>query len=323
MSSSNMIRNSFQVPNFLVDDLLPHLSGPQIKVLLYLCRKTFGWNRKEDIISFGKFRDEAGVSRSSAVDALRAFVAAGLVTKTTHGTLEASSWSLNLNADPELVLQRLMPGAKTPADGDKGVLRTPAYTNGRSIQPVGLDRPEVQNCAADRPTPIPPAGLTKRHINPKPKSISLNPVQSRVEEVWEYYRVKLKRAPHFELTKQRRSMGEAGLKACETLARTKNSVRPAEDAIVLMKRAIDHLAASAWHNGDNEKGVKYIEWEQLFCGRNVRSPYKLIDFWLNEDKFPGNGQREGGPEPTRKYVDPKSLYDGPEYQRPAQMGVAS
>jgi hypothetical protein len=263
------------------------------------------------------------VSRSSAVDALRAFVAAGLVTKTTRGTLEMSSWSLNLNADPELILERLMPGAKPPADGDVGLVRIPPCTDGRSIPPLGLDRAEVQNDAAHWPTPIPAVGLTKRHINPKPKNISLNPVHPRVEEVWEYYRVKLKRAPHFELTKQRRSMGEAGLKACEELARTKNSVKPAEYAIVLMKRAIDRLAASAWHNGDNEKGVKYIEWEQLFCGRNVRSPYKLTDFWLNDEKFPGNGQRDGRPEPLRKYVDPKSLYDGPEYQRPAQVGAAS
>jgi hypothetical protein len=57
MSSFKMIRNSFQVSNFLVDDLLPHLSGPQAKVLIVLCRRTFGWNQKEDTISFGQFRD--------------------------------------------------------------------------------------------------------------------------------------------------------------------------------------------------------------------------------------------------------------------------
>lgn len=290
MSSSNMIPNSFQMPNFLVDRLLRHLSGPQAKVLMVLCRKTFGWNKKEDTISFGQFRDEAGVSRSSAVDALRAFVAAGLVTKTTRGTLEMSSWSLNLTADPEFVLERLMPGAKTPADGDMGVVRTPAYTDRRPIPPVGLGRPEVQNYTAQRPTPIPPVGLTKRHINPKPKELSSNPVQSGVEEAWEYYRTRLNRARHLELTKQRRSMGEAGLKACEKLARLNNSLQPAEDAVALLKLAIDRLAESPWHNGENATGAKYLDWEVLFRGRNAPCPQKLIEFWLDDEKFPEHGR---------------------------------
>ena len=75
------IPNSFQVPNFLVDKSSPHLSGPQAKILMVLCRKTFGWHKREDVISFGQFRDEAGVSRSSAIEALRVFMDAGLAIK--------------------------------------------------------------------------------------------------------------------------------------------------------------------------------------------------------------------------------------------------
>jgi hypothetical protein len=287
---SELIPNSFQVPNLLVDRLLPHLSGPQAKVLMVLCRKTFGWNKREDVISFGQFRDIAGVSRSSAVDALRVLVNSGLVTKAARGTLEMSSWSLNLNADPESVLERLMPGTKTPADGDKGVVRSPAYTDGRPIPPVGLDRPEVQTYTAQRPTPIPPVGLTETQLNPKPKSISSNVAPSPVEEVWDYYREKLKRSLHLELTKQRRSMGEAGLKACEKMARINNSANPAEDAIALMKVAIDRLAESPWHNGENATGAKYLDWEVLFRGRNAPSPQKLTDYWLDDDKFPEHGR---------------------------------
>jgi hypothetical protein len=284
--SHELIPNSFQVPNLVADRLLRHLSGPQAKVLIVLCRKTFGWNKRQDIISFGQFRDEAGVSRSAAVDALRVLVASGLVTKVTRGTLEMSSWSLNLDADPESVLERLMPGVNAPADGDMGQVRTPAYTDRRPMPLVGLDRPEVQTYTAQRPTPIPPGGLTETQVNPKPKNLSSNATPLAVEEVWEYYRNKLQRSPHLELTKQRRAMGEAGLRACEKMARMNGSTRPSEDAVTLMKLAIDRLAESPWHNGENGNGTKYLDWEVLFRGRNVPCPQKLTDYWLNDEKFP-------------------------------------
>ena len=43
-------------------------------------------------------------------------------------------------------------------------------------------------------------------------------------------------------TRERRVMGEAGLKACEKRARMDGSMQPSEDAIGLMKFAIDRLA---------------------------------------------------------------------------------
>jgi hypothetical protein len=281
---SELIPNSFQTPNFLVDKLLCHLSGPQAKVLMVLCRKTFGWNKREDVISFGQFRDIAGVSRSSAVDALRVLVNSGLVTKAARGTLEMSSWSLNLNADPESVLERLMPGTKPPADGDKGVVRTPAYTDGRPIPPVGLDRPQVQTYTAQRSTPIPPVGLTETQLNTKPNPPT--PRASGLEEVWEYFLGKLQKGPHYEFTKQRQTMGEAGMQACRRMARLNGSPDPDAAAIVLMKIAVDRLRKSEFHNGKNDDGKKYLDWEVLFRGRNVPCPQKLTQYWLNDDKFP-------------------------------------
>jgi hypothetical protein len=52
-----------------------------------------------------------------------------------------------------------------------------------------------------------------------------------------------------------------------------------------MKLAIDRLAESAWHNGANETGTKYLDWEVLFRGRNMPCPQKLTDYWLDDEKF--------------------------------------
>jgi hypothetical protein len=242
---SELIPNSFQVPNFLVDKLLCHLSGPQAEVLMLLCRKTFGWNKREDVISFGQFRKEAGVSRSAVVEALNDFVASGLVRKIKHGTLELKHRSRSCECSGPAEFKR-----------------------------------------ADSPH----SGPTETQVNPKPKSKSSDEAPSPIEEVWEYYREKLKRSPHLELTKQRRTMGEAGLKACEEFALMRGSVTPFEDAIALMKLAIDRLAESPFHNGQNGTGPKYLEWEVLFRGRNVPSPQKLTEYWLNDEKFPDSAR---------------------------------
>lgn len=275
---SELIPNSFQVPNFLVDKLLCHLSGPQAKVLMVLCRKTFGWNKREDVISFGQFRKEAGVSRSAAVEALNDFVTSGLVRKTKRGTLEMSSWSLNLEADPASVLARLNPSAQ--------IVRTKDYAAQKTSPPTGLVRTEVQNYTAQRTIDSPHSGPTETHINPKPKNKSSDQAPSPIEEVFAYFREKLKRSPHYEFDSERRRMGEAGLKACEKMARLNGSHDPAKDAVELLRLAIERLAAHPWHNGVNDTGTKYLDWELLFRGRNLRCPRKLIDYWLNDEKFP-------------------------------------
>ena len=40
-----------QVPDQLFDEWLPHLSEAELKVLLYIMRRTFGWKKDVDAIS--------------------------------------------------------------------------------------------------------------------------------------------------------------------------------------------------------------------------------------------------------------------------------
>ena len=43
--------NTTQIPNEVFDTLMPHLSGGELKVLLYICRRTFGFRKDKDSIS--------------------------------------------------------------------------------------------------------------------------------------------------------------------------------------------------------------------------------------------------------------------------------
>lgn len=47
--------NYTQVPDELFDQLLPHLKEAELKALLYIIRRTFGFKRSVDSISFNQF----------------------------------------------------------------------------------------------------------------------------------------------------------------------------------------------------------------------------------------------------------------------------
>jgi Bacteriophage replication protein O len=271
--SSELIPNSFQVPNLLVDRLLPHLSGPQVKVLLLVCRKTFGWGKRTDLISFGQFQKEAKLSRSSVYETLESFVRAGLLLKSSTGPLQVNGWTLNLEADAEAVIRFLKEASKT--------VKKPVCIAQRTISPDELVRPEIQNYIAQRTRDSSPGEPTETQETHKPNVERQGKWDSPVEEAWRYYCHTTGRGPQYELTRQRRALGIEGLRKAARHAAAMGSQRPEEDALSLLKLAIDRMLVDRWHNGE-ESGTKYLGWEQLFTSTRFKGN-KLVDYWLNED----------------------------------------
>jgi hypothetical protein len=48
------VPNSTQVPDTLFDELMPDLSGAELKCLLYIIRRTFGFKKQTDTISINQ-----------------------------------------------------------------------------------------------------------------------------------------------------------------------------------------------------------------------------------------------------------------------------
>jgi len=68
-----LVPSAFQVPNEVVDDgWLKELGGVEVKVLLFIIRKTFGFNKIHgDRIPLSQIIAGTGVARHSAVSAIR------------------------------------------------------------------------------------------------------------------------------------------------------------------------------------------------------------------------------------------------------------
>ncbi len=79
--------NFFQTPNDLVDHWLPHLEGVELKVLLVIMRKTFGWHKIRDRISISQLVQLTGSNRTNVCKAIDSLQAKGIILKETVGTV--------------------------------------------------------------------------------------------------------------------------------------------------------------------------------------------------------------------------------------------
>ncbi len=76
-----LVPSAFQVPNEVVDDgWLKELGGAEVKVLLYIIRKTFGYNKiAGDQIPLSQIMKGTGLSRQSAVSSIAVLEACELI----------------------------------------------------------------------------------------------------------------------------------------------------------------------------------------------------------------------------------------------------
>jgi uncharacterized protein YdaU (DUF1376 family) len=131
--------------------------------------------------------------------------------------------------------------------------------------------------ATPNASPMPhPMQEQTRAEREKKKSISSKPdgFDQSLLEVWDYYIVALNKNPKlYDFDADRKTKGAARLNECYRKAKEPKL----ENAVAMMKVAIDRLAASKFHNGDNRDGKKYLDWEILFRSK------KKLTWWLDDD----------------------------------------
>jgi phage replication O-like protein O len=105
-----------QIPDELLDELMPVLSGAELKVLLYICRRTFGFKKESDTISLsqigsgittkdGKVLDGGtGLSKDSVSRAVKSLEELGVIVRNRSRSKERgdepTSYCLNMLDTP-------------------------------------------------------------------------------------------------------------------------------------------------------------------------------------------------------------------------------
>jgi len=117
MEDQKLIPNSTQIPNVICDMLIPQLPEAEARCILYICRRTFGFHKEEDMITFSQFilgikkKDGTildkgtGLSRPSVRKAIKNLLASGaiIVIPTTKGNF----YKINLEMDVDKVVKLL------------------------------------------------------------------------------------------------------------------------------------------------------------------------------------------------------------------------
>lgn len=79
--------NHTQIPNEIFDEWLPKLGLAELKVLMVIMRKTFGWHKIRDRISLGQLEKLTGLERRHILKATKTLSEKGLISKIVEGKL--------------------------------------------------------------------------------------------------------------------------------------------------------------------------------------------------------------------------------------------
>ena len=161
------------IPDQVFDELLHRLSGAELKVLLYICRRTFGFKKESDDISLNQMlngivkRDGTridygtGLSKPSLIKALKDLQEKGIVLAVRQSSGEKGNEPTNYR------LRFIDLDQQTPSGGA-----------GKPSPSGGLDRPEKNFTPLGKKTLL--VGSTKKFTKPLVKK--LNPQQTEKQE---------------------------------------------------------------------------------------------------------------------------------------------
>ena len=128
--SNKFIPNSFQVPNVLVDEYITKLSSHSFKLLLFIIRKTRGWQKHKDSISATQLAKVVGLKKIKSVyPYIKELEALNLIK--VHKKLgKVNQYSLGTNFDKPVPKKGTTQMETSPEKGD-----TPVPNKGTTTSP--------------------------------------------------------------------------------------------------------------------------------------------------------------------------------------------
>jgi hypothetical protein len=147
---TNLIPNSTQIPNVILDLVLPRISEAEARCLLYICRRTFGFHKDEDNISFSQFENGirsrqgkqldygTGLSRPAINTALQNLIAVGVIFVQQNS--RGNRYRLNLHMDVDKVVNEINQLRRLTRSGKSSL---PKVVN--SVNPQNIGKKEKQS----------------------------------------------------------------------------------------------------------------------------------------------------------------------------------
>jgi len=95
---NKFIPNFTQVPNYFFDEIMPELGHAEVKCLLYIIRRTYGFHRSSDKIALSQFKNGisgldggTGLAKKNICNALDTLVEKNIINKSVLGNINEYS----------------------------------------------------------------------------------------------------------------------------------------------------------------------------------------------------------------------------------------
>lgn len=141
--------NFTQIPNDLLDKMAD-MSPAEFKVLMAICRKTFGWRKSHDVISLSQLEEMTGLSRTAVQAGIMAGIKRGMLERTPAGK-QAFSYHLLVASDYQSTETTSSERLPKPVVSDNQQLVVSDYTQKKELNKgnkSGGDTRERQTAAA-------------------------------------------------------------------------------------------------------------------------------------------------------------------------------
>lgn len=93
--SNNRQPNFTQIPNIFLDDM-HKLTPPEFKILMVICRKTYGWHKQIDKIANSQLEEISGLSKNTVKKSILELIKKGYIIQHTKGKYKTiSEYSVN------------------------------------------------------------------------------------------------------------------------------------------------------------------------------------------------------------------------------------
>ena len=97
--------NYTQIPNVYFDEIMKNLNGSENLVFLAIMRKTFGWQKKKDRISYSQIMELTGIARSTTANALKELEEKGYISAERKGQIISYYVNVDEETSPKIGLE--------------------------------------------------------------------------------------------------------------------------------------------------------------------------------------------------------------------------
>ena len=146
-----------RIPNGLLEILLPILGEAELKIALFVSRKTHGWHKESDDLSLSQFEEGTGLSRPAVVSGIASLVKRGVLIKTARGNNRPCNYRLVIPTSKPALPDETSKETQLDATSKATLPQLVKQVNPQKKRNKSLKQTEKEHIAADAAAPTKPS----------------------------------------------------------------------------------------------------------------------------------------------------------------------